>query len=65
MNTIGDAHVWTDEGSVLLLQVKLGRARVGVFLCGPPPVKRELRDLCTSLNKEGSTVFCFHAEKFF
>lgn len=26
---------------------------------------RELRDLCISLNKEGSTVFCFHAENFF
>lgn len=48
----------------LLAQADVGKARVGVFLCGPLPVQRVLRKLCASLSTIGETVFVFHAERF-
>ncbi|EIE24577.1 hypothetical protein COCSUDRAFT_40936 [Coccomyxa subellipsoidea C-169] len=46
------------------IQAEVGRARVGVFLCGPLPVKGALRKLCAKLTKAGDTTFNFYAEHF-
>ncbi|KAK9901249.1 hypothetical protein WJX75_002422 [Coccomyxa subellipsoidea] len=46
------------------IQADVGRARVGVFLCGPLPVREHLRKLCAELTKAGDTTFVFHAERF-
>ena len=46
------------------MQAEVGRARVGVFLCGPLPVQRLLSKACVRLSQDGDATFVFHAEHF-
>ncbi|CAK0738048.1 hypothetical protein CVIRNUC_000986 [Coccomyxa viridis] len=46
------------------IQAEVGRARVGVFLCGPLPVQRLVSKACARLSQSGDATFVFHAEHF-
>ena len=44
-------------------------SRVGVFVCGPPPMAGELKGLCNRKNEQGrgletATKYVFHKENF-
>ncbi|XAR63803.1 NAD(P)H oxidase [Bertholletia excelsa] len=41
-----------------------GRARIGVFYCGPQKLARELERLCTKFSSESTTRFVFHKENY-
>ncbi|BDA50388.1 Respiratory burst oxidase homolog protein B [Coccomyxa sp. Obi] len=45
------------------IQAEVGRARVGVFLCGPRPARNAIRKLCARVTSTGDTTFIFHAER--
>lgn len=47
-----------------LVQAEVGRARLGVFLCGPLPVQRLVSKACARLSQSGDATFVFHAEHF-
>ena len=59
-----DVLVKTLTSALDVQQADVGRARVGVFLCGPLLVKHTLRKMCEELNQSGGSRFVFHAEHF-